>query len=291
MSDFGFKALKIESPSSNHIVQRTRTNINTLDPILRHYFTPHEIQFHAEALQDRLTFFLQCKGSKNSLQFIVPPSAVEVNKNKTNLLEHFSFQAFVTWSRSQFSCHNSDITTKTTSFGTCRSIHLLRNNIWQKSRNVCFRFHSRLIKYSILLFKIKRNQNLVFFSPHVSDGTSVFTKRLYPKVLPQTGIHFFNLPCQATSWYPSMNCPSIGKSSSCKYQECNAREKQMKELKCNTPVCTGQDICIPVYFNPTNFQASVCAFLCFVEKSNFLFFLSFYDLNRKFCTIHKLVSL
>lgn len=80
----------IESPSSKHIVNRTRSDINTLDPILRYYITPNEIQFHAEALQDPLEFFLQCKGSKNSLQFTVPSSAVEVNTKKKKLLELFS---------------------------------------------------------------------------------------------------------------------------------------------------------------------------------------------------------
>jgi hypothetical protein len=92
----------------------------------------------------------------------------------------------------------------------------------------------------------------------IVDGNSVFTKRLYPKVLQQTGIHFFNIPCQTTSWYPRMSCPMASDSKGCKPRECSSRERQVNELKCNIPICDGEDICIPVYYTPSDLEASVC---------------------------------
>ena len=73
------KGVTIEYPSSGHIVERIRNDINSIDPIFRYYIIPREIQFHADALQGRLPFFLQCKGSKNSIKFTVPPGATEVS--------------------------------------------------------------------------------------------------------------------------------------------------------------------------------------------------------------------
>ncbi|CAF4355352.1 unnamed protein product, partial [Adineta steineri] len=90
----------------------------------------------------------------------------------------------------------------------------------------------------------------------IQDGTTVFTKRLYPKVLQQTGVHFFNLPCQTTSWYPRMSCPEPTDPSQCKILECNSKQRQVNELKCNIPVCTGQEICIPVYYTPADLKPS-----------------------------------
>ncbi len=87
------------------------------------------------------------------------------------------------------------------------------------------------------------------------DGNSVFTERLYPKVFKQTGIHFFNLPCQTTSWYPRISCPIPSKQ--CQLRRCNSQELQINELKCNTPVCSGQELCIPVYYTPSNLKAEV----------------------------------
>jgi hypothetical protein len=70
------QGVTIERPRSDHIEERNRTDI---DPILRYYVVPREIQFHADALQDVLLFFLKCKGSDNSIQFIAPPTVTEVN--------------------------------------------------------------------------------------------------------------------------------------------------------------------------------------------------------------------
>ena len=95
-------------------------------------------------------------------------------------------------------------------------------------------------------------------SESLVDGTSVFTKKLYPKVLKQTGIHFFNLPCQSTSWYPRLSCPVATDPQQCKFRECSARERQANELKCNIPKCDGQELCIPVYYTPTDLEPSVC---------------------------------
>jgi len=106
--------------------------------------------------------------------------------------------------------------------------------------------------YLISFYKKKRINKFII------DGISVFTKRLYPKVLQQTGIHFFNLPCQTTSWYPKLSCPMAVDSTQCKLRECTSRERQVNELKCNIPICDGQDICIPVYYTPTDLQPSVC---------------------------------
>lgn len=89
------------------------------------------------------------------------------------------------------------------------------------------------------------------------DGTSVFTKRLYPKVLKQTGIHFFNIPCQTTTWYPSLTCPQINDPDRCSPRPCSARERLINELKCSLPICPNQPICIPVYYQPEDLQPSV----------------------------------
>ncbi len=96
-----------------------------------------------------------------------------------------------------------------------------------------------------------------FVKKFILDGTTVFTKKLYPKVLQQTGIHFFNLPCQTTSWYPRMSCPIVTDSTRCRARECSAQERKVMELKCNIPICDGEDICIPVYYTPSDLQASV----------------------------------
>ena len=72
------QGVTIEYPQSAHIEERIRTDVNSIDPIFRHYIIPREIQFHADALQGRLSFFLKCKGSRTSIQLTVPPSAIDV---------------------------------------------------------------------------------------------------------------------------------------------------------------------------------------------------------------------
>ncbi len=94
-----------------------------------------------------------------------------------------------------------------------------------------------------------------FFKNLFIDGNSVFTRKTYPKVLQHTGIHFFNLPCQTTSWYPKMSCP-MGRN--CKTRQCSLKERQANELKCNIPICDGQELCIPVYYTPPDLKAAVC---------------------------------
>jgi hypothetical protein len=74
-----FKGVTIEHPSSVHINERIRNDIDSIDPIFRYYIIPHEIQFHADALQNRLEFFLKCKGTINSIKFTVPPAAIDVS--------------------------------------------------------------------------------------------------------------------------------------------------------------------------------------------------------------------
>jgi hypothetical protein len=76
-------------------------------------------------------------------------------------------------------------------------------------------------------------------------------------VLQHTGIHFFNLPCQTTSWYPRISCPTSADSRRCKLRECSSKERQVNELKCNTPVCDDQQLCIPVYYTPSDLKSSV----------------------------------
>jgi hypothetical protein len=92
----------------------------------------------------------------------------------------------------------------------------------------------------------------------IADSSSVFTKRLYPKISKQTGIHFFNIPCQTTSWYPRISCPTVSDSKRCQTRQCSPKERQVNELKCNLPKCEGEDVCIPVYHTPADLQASVC---------------------------------
>jgi hypothetical protein len=55
-----------------------------------------------------------------------------------------------------------------------------------------------------------------------------------------------------------MSCPTITNSKQCQLNKCNLKEQQVNELKCNIPICDGEDICIPVYYTPTDLQASVC---------------------------------
>lgn len=73
--------VKLEYPTSEHIEERIRTDINSIDRIFQFYLVPREIQYHANALQDRLPFFIQCKGSKNTVKLTVPPSATEVSSH------------------------------------------------------------------------------------------------------------------------------------------------------------------------------------------------------------------
>lgn len=117
---------------------------------------------------------------------------------------------------------------------------------------------------------------------YIVDGISVFTKRSYPKVLPQTGVHFFNIPCQTASWYAKMSCPTNKDSKQCKARECSPRERQVNELKCNIPICEGDDLCIPVYLNPADLQATVCRKRLKFKRNEFLSF-------RKHFSIHKSV--
>ncbi|CAF4132619.1 unnamed protein product [Rotaria sordida] len=215
LSYYQTESVQIEYPANQHIVERIRTDINSIDPIFRYYIIPREIQFHADALKDRLPFFLKCKGSKNSINFTVPTTAID----------HLSLNM------------NYDSYTITAT--------LRRNQLRPElvGRYTCLE-----------IINDKRSET----SAHVfiQDGTSVFTKTLYPKVFQHTGIHFFNLPCQATSWYPRMSCPMSTDSRRCKLRECNPKERQVNELKCNTPICDGQDICIPVYYTPSDLQSS-----------------------------------
>ncbi len=91
----------------------------------------------------------------------------------------------------------------------------------------------------------------------IYDENSVFTKPIYPKVARETGIHFFNIPCQTASWYARMSCPTVSDSKRCQTPDCDSSER-MNELKCNLPKCEGEDICIPVYYSPMIAEANVC---------------------------------
>jgi hypothetical protein len=76
---FFSEGVTIEYPKSENVTERIRDDINSIDPIFRHYIVPREIQFHADALKDQSSIFLQCQGSTNSLTFTVPSSANDVN--------------------------------------------------------------------------------------------------------------------------------------------------------------------------------------------------------------------
>ncbi|UJR28562.1 hypothetical protein I4U23_009795 [Adineta vaga] len=208
------ESVTIEYPESAHIVERKREDINSIDEIFRYYLVPREIQFHADALQGRLSYFLRCKGKTDSITLIPPPAA------NSHLALNRDYQ--------------SKIVTAT-----------LRNQL-----------RSELVGRYTCSETVNDKKQETSVHVFIQDGTSVFTKRLYPTVLQQTGIHFFNLPCQTTSWYPRMSCPTPTNSSQCPTRQCSARERQVNELKCNIPICTGQDICIPVHFNPSDLQAS-----------------------------------
>lgn len=68
----------IEYPQSPHIEERSRTDLDQIDPIFRYYIVPREIQYNVDALKDRLPYFIQCKGSQASIRLTVPPDAVAV---------------------------------------------------------------------------------------------------------------------------------------------------------------------------------------------------------------------
>ncbi|CAF0895692.1 unnamed protein product [Adineta ricciae] len=212
---FKIEGVTIEYPTSVHIVERIRTDIATIDPIFRYYIVPREIQYHADALKGRLEYFLQCKGSRNSITLTVPSTA-------TN---HLSL--------------NTDYQTNTVTAKLRRS---------QLTSDLVGRYTC-----SEIIDDKKQETNVHVF---IQDGVSVFTKRLYPNVLQQTGIHFFNLPCQTTSWYARMSCPMPINPNQCETRQCTDRERLVNELKCNIPICNGQDLCIPVYYTPSNLQAS-----------------------------------
>ncbi len=74
----------IEYPSNEYIEERIRKDLNSIDSIFRYYIIPREIQFHANAIKGDLPYFLRCKGSKKSIQFIVPTSAIKVENFQIN---------------------------------------------------------------------------------------------------------------------------------------------------------------------------------------------------------------
>jgi len=54
-----------------------------------------------------------------------------------------------------------------------------------------------------------------------------------------------------------MACPIPTDPSQCKLRQCSPKERQVNELKCNTPKCNDQDLCIPVYYTPSDLKPSV----------------------------------
>ena len=106
----------------------------------------------------------------------------------------------------------------------------------------------------------------------IADDKSVFTKRDYPIVFKKTGIHFFNIPCQARNWYARMTCPNVSDSTKCENQICNEAQKRKNELRCYIQKCAGKDICIPVSYTPADIQASVCLIKFEVDKEFFRIF-------------------
>ncbi|CAF3221282.1 unnamed protein product [Rotaria socialis] len=213
LTDSHVQSVQIEYPPSGHITERIRTDLDSVDRIFRYYLVPREIQFHADALQGRLSFFLQCKGTTNTLNFTIPAVAndhlsLDMNNNTYTITATLRREKFRTELVGRYTC--SEITNG------------------QRSET------------SVYVF--------------IQDGTSVFTKRLYPKVLRETGMHFFNLPCQTSSWFPRMSCPMPKDASQCKLRQCSSREREVNELKCNTPMCDGVDVCIPVYYTPLDLQ-------------------------------------
>lgn len=114
-------------------------------------------------------------------------------------------------------------------------------------------------------------KNTVFTLNYCLDGHSVFTKKSYPTVYRGTGIHFFNIPCQTTNWYTRMTCPSTD-SRQCTKRRCTSAEKQANELKCNIQECPGQELCIPVYYTPSNFKPEVDIDRVEMRMTYFLFF-------------------
>lgn len=93
--------VQIEYPIKNkYIEERIRSDLNLIDPLLRYYVVQREIQFQSEAVRKDLPFFLRCKGSKKSLNFTVPSTAIQVRTLLTCSLAslffkiHFFFSAF-----------------------------------------------------------------------------------------------------------------------------------------------------------------------------------------------------
>ncbi|CAF0830837.1 unnamed protein product [Adineta steineri] len=207
------ESVKIEYPPNQHIEERLRKDIDSIDSIFRYYIVPNELQFHAKAIQDDLPYFLRCKGTTKAIQFTVPTSATKYLSLDTDF--------------------NTNIITAT----------LRRNEL---TSNLVGRYTC-----SEIINEKKYEATVHVF---IQDGKSVFTETVYPTVFKQTGIHFFNLPCQTTSWYPRISCPIPSNSKQCQLRQCNSKERQANELSCNTPVCDGQEICIPVYYTPIDLK-------------------------------------
>lgn len=77
-----YLGVTIEYPQSPHIEERSRTDLDQIDPIFRYYIVPREIQYNVDALKDRLSYFIQCKGSNPSIRLTVPPDAIGVSKRQ-----------------------------------------------------------------------------------------------------------------------------------------------------------------------------------------------------------------
>jgi hypothetical protein len=184
--------------------------------------------------------------------------------------------AFVAWHRSSQSFDKSNIAKKSIRQRSGRTLYLFGSDQWQDKWNVRLRVYWRCVPRC---FSLKTTIRCFF-----ADGLSVFTKNQYPAVLRDTGIHFLNLPCQTTSWFPNMSCPMPAKRRPCSVRSCSERERRENELKCNTPVCEGQEPCIPVYFTPAADKTQVC-------DRYHLWTVYLVCLSRKFISIHKLVLL
>lgn len=128
-------------------------------------------------------------------------------------------------------------------------------------RYICSEKINHKIQQAAIYVFIPSKSFRIFTNRHAYnflDDRSVFTKKIYPTVFKETGVHFFNIPCQTTSWHSNISCanPSNSKRG-------------------------GRD-CSPVSYKPANIKTEVRMRL--IERKLFQG-----NLFRKSSSIHRLV--
>lgn len=54
-----------------------------------------------------------------------------------------------------------------------------------------------------------------------------------------------------------MTCPTQSERRNCRLKQCTLQQREKNELECNTPICDNKDLCIPVYYTPSDLKQPV----------------------------------